>query len=145
MKTEAISASKSSATFLDATFPLCFEVLVESLFAARLASLDLAILFLEATVLLLFGKHLLDEVALAILVLHAAREVLCRALNDSADLAVLRCLHLAAIFLVMAVGIKHISHLQQLKIPLELWGQIGAWEVVPCVSGSRLFLLLLCQ
>ena len=103
-----------SRTLLDTTLPLCFEVLVKGLLARSGLLLIFAVLSLEAMSLLLASQHFLDECPLALLILNAAGEVLRWTFNDCTDLAVLWCLHLAVLFLVVAVRIKHTTHLDEL-------------------------------
>jgi hypothetical protein len=134
--------TRSATGLLDTTLALRLEVLVEGLLSTALLDLHFAVLLLEAAVLLLSSKDLLHEGAFAVLVLNSCREVLGRALDDGANLAVLGRLHLASIFLVVAMRVKDITHLQELQIPLELRGKVGARQVVPLsTSGCFLFLV----
>lgn len=133
--------ASTSRTLLDPTLPLRLEVLVERLLARRGLVLIFAILPLEAMGLLLASQHFLDKRPLALLVLDAAGEVFCGTLDDSSNLAVLGCLHLAVLFLVVAVGIKHTTHLEELQVALEFWREIGLGQVEPFVAGSSFFLL----
>jgi hypothetical protein len=120
---------------------LRLKVLVESLLSTALLDLYLAVLLLETAILLLPGKDLLHESAFAVLVLDSGREVLGRALDDGANLAVLGRLHLATILLVVAMRVKDVTHLQKLQVPLELWSEVGARQVVP-LGTSSCFLFL---
>jgi hypothetical protein len=132
----------SAASLLDTTLSLRLEVLVESLLAAAFLGLHLGILLLEAATLLLSGKDLFDESAFAVLVLDSGRQVLRRTLDDGTDLAVLGCLHLAAILLVVAVRVEDVTHLQELQVSLELGCEIGAGKVVPLGTRSCFLLLV---
>jgi hypothetical protein len=132
----------SATSLLDTTFALRLEVLVESLLAAALLGLHLGILLLEAAALLFSGKDLFDEGAFAVLVLDSGRQILGGTLDDGTDLAVLGCLHLAAILLVVAVRIKDVTHLQQLQVSLELGCEVGAGKVVPLGARSCFLLLI---
>ena len=91
--------------------------------------------------LLLASQHFLDKRPLALLVLDAAGEVLGRPFDDGADLTILWCLHLAILFLVVAVGIEHTTHLDELEIALELGCEVGLGQVKPLVAGGSLLLL----
>ena len=132
----------SATSLLDTTLALSLEVLVESLLSTALLGLDFAVLLLEASGLLLAGKDFLHESALAVLVLDSGGEVLGRALDDGTDLAVLRCLHLAAVLLVVAMRVKDVTHLQELQISLELWGEVGLGQVEPLGTSSRFLFLI---
>lgn len=131
----------SAAALLDTALALRLEVLVESLLSTAPLGLHFAILLLEATTLLFSSKDLFHESTFAILVLDSGGEVFGGTLDDGTNLAVLRCLHLAAVFLVVTVRVKHITHLQQLQISLELWGEVGSRQVVPLGTSSRFLFL----
>jgi hypothetical protein len=138
-----VDVCNASATgLLDTTLALSLEVLVESFLSTALLGLHFAVLLLEASSLLLASKDFLDEGALAVLVLDSGGEVLGRALNDGADLAILGCLHLATVFLVVAMWVEDITHLQELQIPLEFWCKVGARQVVPLGTSGRFLLLI---
>jgi hypothetical protein len=132
----------SATGLLDTTLALRLEVLVESLLSTALLDLHFAVLLLEAAVLLLSGKDLLHEGAFAVLVLDSGGEVLGRALDDGANLAVLGCLHLATILLVVTMRVENVSHLQKLQVSFKLWGEVGAWQVVPLRTSSCFLFLV---
>jgi len=134
----------STRPFLHATnLPIRLHSLVEGLLAARLPSLQLAILPLEPPSLLLARKYLLHKRLLPLLVLDPARKELRRTLNDGAHLAVLRRLHLTAVLLVVPVRIKDVAHFEKLQVALELGRKVGARKVEPLGAGRSL--LGLCQ
>lgn len=120
-KHSPIQVTVSNTALLDTTLALGFEVLVEGLPSTALLLLYLAVLLLEAPTLLLASKDFFHKSTLAVLVLDPARQVLGGSFDDGTNLAVLRCLHFAAIFLVVTVRVKDISHLQKLQVSLELW------------------------
>lgn len=132
----------SAGALLDTALSLFLKSLVVSLLAAALLLLSLAILLLEATVLLFAGKDFFDKRAFAILVLDSARKILGRPLIYGTNLAVLGRVHLATFLLVVTMRVKHVTHLQQLKIPLELWCEVRAREVVPLGAGGGLLFLV---
>jgi inosine/guanosine/xanthosine phosphorylase family protein len=115
---------------------LGLQILVVGLLSACLGCLDVAVLSLETAKVLLARQDFLDEGLLAIFVVESAREVLGRTFNDGADVGVLRRSHLAVLLLVMSVRIKNVTHLQQLEISLQLWGEIGTGHVVPLFTSS---------
>lgn len=115
---------------------LGLQSLVVRLLSACLGGLDVAILSLEAAGVLLAGQDFVDKGLLAILVVESAGEVLGRTLDDGADLGVLWRSHLATILFVMSMRIKHVTHLEQLEISLQLWSEVGAGHVVPLFTGS---------
>jgi inosine/guanosine/xanthosine phosphorylase family protein len=120
-----------SSSLLGVERALGLQSLVVRLLSAGLGTLDVAILLLEAASVLLAREDFVDEGLLAILVVESTREVLGRTLNDGADMGVLWRSHLATILLVMSMRIKHVTHLQQLKISLQLRSEVGTGHVVP--------------
>lgn len=115
---------------------LGLESFVVRLLSARLGGLDVAILSLETASVLLAGQDFFDKGLLAILVVDSAREVLGGSLDDGTNLGVFRRSHLAILLLVMSMRIKHVTHLQQLKISLQLGGEVGTRHVVPLFTRS---------
>lgn len=120
---------------------LGLKSLVVRLLSACLGSLDVAILSLETASVFLTGEDFVDKGLLAILVVEPAREVLGRTLDDGADVGIFRRSHLAILLLVMSVGIKHVTHLQELKISLQLGSEVGTGHVVPLFAGGGLLRL----
>lgn len=110
---------------LDTAAPLLFESFVESFLATGLPVLQVAILLLEAASVLLASKYLFHERPLSLLVLDAATEELGRTLNNCANLAVFRRLHLAAVFPVVTMWIQDITHFEELQVSLEFWREVG--------------------
>jgi len=117
------------------------QSLVVRLLSACLGGLDVAILPLETTSVFLAGKNFVDKGLLAILVVESAREVLGGALDDGADMGILRRSHLAVLLLVVSMRIKHVTHLQELKISLQLRSEVGTRHVVPLFTGGGLLRL----
>lgn len=131
----------STTTLLDTTLPLSFELLVVVLATTALLALDFAVLAPETTGLLFTGKYLFNKVAFPVLLLDPASEVFGGAFDDSANLTVLGSLHLAAIFLVVAMRVEDITHFQELQVALELGCEVGFWKVVPGCAGGGFLLL----
>jgi len=112
------------------------QSLVVRLLSACLGCLDVAILSLETASVFLAGEDLVNKGLLAILVVESSREVLGGALDDGADVRILRRSHLAVLLLVMSMRIKHVTHLQELEISLQLGSEVGPGHVVPLFAGG---------
>jgi inosine/guanosine/xanthosine phosphorylase family protein len=125
-----------SSSLLGVERALGLQSLVVRLLSACLGALDVAILLLETAGVLLAGQDFVDKGLLAILVVESAREVLGRTLDDGTDMGVLWRSHLAAVLLVMSMRIKHVTHLQQLEISLQLRSEVGTGHVVPWFTSS---------
>jgi inosine/guanosine/xanthosine phosphorylase family protein len=130
------SCKDDTSSLLGVDGALGLEGLVVRLLSTCLGGLDVAILSLETASVLLAGQDFFDKGLLAILVVDSAREVLGGSLDDGADLGVLGRSHLAILLLVVSMRIKHITHLQQLEISLQLGGKIGTRHVVPLFTRS---------
>jgi inosine/guanosine/xanthosine phosphorylase family protein len=115
---------------------LGLQSLVVRLLSARLRALDVAVLSLETAGVFLAGQDFVDKGLLAILVVESAREVLGGTLDDGADVRVWRRCHLAILLLVMSMRIKHVTHLQELEISLQLRSEVGTGHVVPLFARS---------
>ena len=128
-------------TFLNTRLSSLFELFVMRLLSTCLSILQLAVLLLESFGLLLASQDLLNEGLLPLALLDAAREELGRTLDNGANLAVLGRLHLARLFLVMAMRIEDVAHLQELKVTLELGCEISARQIEPIRPSGGLLLL----
>lgn len=91
-----------------------------SRFATGLRLLDLAIFPLEPPSLFFGGHGLLHEVVRSVFLVDSRAKELGWAFNDRSCLGKRWNLALSVVFLVMSVGIENRSHLDELKIALQL-------------------------
>jgi len=102
------------SSLLEVGRTLRLDTLIEGLLSARLPGLDVRVLQAKTTSLLLPGQNFLNKRPLTILVLDPSTEVLGGSFDDRTDLGILWSLELAIVFLVVAVWIKDVPHLEKL-------------------------------
>jgi hypothetical protein len=88
--------------------------LVVSFLSTSLSALHVEILVLESARRLLAIKYLIHQSLLSLLILKSSTEELCGSFDDGSHLRKLGKCCLAIVLLVMSLGIKHVSHFQQL-------------------------------
>lgn len=111
------------------------------LLSTSLIDLHLAILLLETSSGVLSGENLVNERRLAVFVGESGAVILGWTLDNSANMGVLWRPKLPVLLFVMPVRIKHITHLEQLKISLQFGSEIRTWKVVPLLTSGSLFAL----
>lgn len=112
------------------------------LLATGLRFLDLVVFRLEATSFFLSSKDLLYQCSLSFLVGKSAAEVFRWTFNDRPHLRKFWYLWLRVLLLVESLWVKDVSHSEELQIPLELWSQVGSWQIVPVSAGSSFLFLI---
>lgn len=96
--------------------------------AARLRSLDFAVLGLETARLFLSSKNIFNKGALPLLVRQTRSKVFGRAFNDSSHLRELwNPAFAAVVLLIVPLRIQNRAHAKQLEIALQLWCKDGPW------------------
>ena len=113
------------------------------LLATGLRLLNLSILALEAPSLLLGSHRLLHEVVRPVSFVDSSTVKFRRAFDDRACLRERWDFSFAIVLLVMPVWIEDRSHLDELKVTLQLGSQIGFGQVEPVGTSRNLIVLLL--
>lgn len=143
-KYECSKARIHLSTLQHTLLPVRPQLLVMGFLPTRLRLLNLIVLRLEALRRLLACEDFLDQSPLPILVLQSRTVIFRRSLNDRANLRKLRHFRLRVLFLVVALGVEHISHAQELEVALEFGSKVGFGHVEPVGAGGRFLDLVSC-
>jgi len=120
-------------------FPLLFEFLVELLLTAPLLALYLLVFVLKPFAATAISHDLLRDRPLSLLIAKPRGEIVGVSFYNGPNLGIFW--KSRVVLLVVAVGVKDATHLDQLQVALKFRGQVGTRHIKPLRSSSFLLVL----
>ena len=117
------------------------DFLVVSLLSTSFRRLYVIVFPLKSASLCFIAHFFLDEVAGTILFINATRVPFRWSFNNSPNLRKRRNFAFTVVLLVMSMGIKNVSHLNQLKIAFKRGGKLSLWQIEPLSASVSLIVL----